>query len=181
MRIIEIERMHAQVAMKDQRDHVNPEAERFCREERLATEFRIVSDGNFIRGKAAREKRGADMAELDLSPDFLAEGGFNLWAELVGIYEKRRDNQNQQNNNDDDTNDDERLFRARHSQATEGAPIITQSAEPRLVQATLFDDHVLAHNEAVRRHLLQFGQDTANVLIGINESDDHRKASARLY
>jgi hypothetical protein len=49
---------------------------------------------------------------------------------------------------------------------------------PLSIQATLLNDHIFAHDEAMRRHLTQFWEHAAYVLIGINESDDHREIAA---
>src|SRR5690348_3723591 len=106
--------MHSQVAMKNQGNHIDTEAERFCREKRLAAEFGIIGNGNLICGKTAGKKRSADMAELHLAPNFLAEGGFNLRTELIRIDEEGRDDKNQKNDQDDDAYNDERFLSAGH-------------------------------------------------------------------
>jgi hypothetical protein len=48
----------------------------------------------------------------------------------------------------------------------------------RSIQTTLLNDNIFAHDEAMRRHLTQFWQHAAYVLIGINEGDDHREITA---
>src|ERR1700730_2690050 len=46
------------------------------------------------------------------------------------------------------------------------------------VEASLFQNHVLAHDHSMSRHLLQRGQYAIHVLIRIHENDDHRKLSS---
>jgi hypothetical protein len=43
------------------------------------------------------------------------------------------------------------------------------------VQSALLDDNILAHDEPVCGHLAQFGQNTIDVLVGIDERDHYRQ------
>src|SRR2546428_13962977 len=45
--------------------------------------------------------------------------------------------------------------------------------ERALIQISLLEDDVLAHDQAVSGHLFQRGQDAAHVLVGVDEGDDH--------
>src|SRR5271157_43234 len=51
----------------------------------------------------------------------------------------------------------------------------------RSIQAALLDHDVLADDQAMRGHLSQLGQHTADVLIGVNEGDDNWQLAARLH
>lgn len=44
-----------------------------------------------------------------------------------------------------------------------------------LVQATLLDDDVFADDKAVGSHLSEFGQDSVDMLVGVDEGDDDRQ------
>src|SRR5438067_7114371 len=66
-----------------------------------------------------------------------------------------------------------------------GKVIVTDGNSSRafrkLVQAALLDDHILAHDEAVRSHLAQLGKNALHVLIGIHEDDHQRQPAAGIH
>src|SRR5690349_17132170 len=47
-------------------------------------------------------------------------------------------------------------------------------------QAPLLQHHVFAHDQAMRGHFFQSGQDASDVLIGINKDNDHRELAASI-
>src|SRR5689334_7870122 len=49
------------------------------------------------------------------------------------------------------------------------------------VETALFQNHVLPNDQAMRRHFFQGGQDPADVLIGIDEDDDHRQFATGIH
>ena len=49
------------------------------------------------------------------------------------------------------------------------------------VEITLLDDDVLPHDKPVCSHFFDGRQDAANVLVGVNESDDDGKFSAGIH
>src|SRR5580704_18712536 len=46
------------------------------------------------------------------------------------------------------------------------------------VQTPLLNHNILPHNQSVRRHLLEFGENPADVLIGIDERDHDRQLAS---
>src|SRR5437667_12122287 len=46
------------------------------------------------------------------------------------------------------------------------------------IQTSLLQHHILAHDQAVRRHFLQSRQDASDVFIGIDKNDDHGEIAA---
>src|SRR5438874_12662387 len=66
-----------------------------------------------------------------------------------------------------------------HGAQTEEVSIwAAKAARERLVQRTLLDGDLFAHDEAVSGHLAQLGQDAVDVLGSIDESDDEREFAA---
>ena len=50
-----------------------------------------------------------------------------------------------------------------------------------LIQAPLFDDHILADDEAMRRHLPQFGKHASDMFIGVDKCDYDRQVPTSLH
>ena len=65
-----------------------------------------------------------------------------------------------------------------HVVAVRGNGKDVERSEGMSVKVPLFEHHILAHDQPVRRHFLQRGQYAAHMLIGIDEDDDHGQLAA---